>query len=83
MSFRYRKKSEKHEKWHNLKCASISLDNVGVTELEREESYDPKKKVKTKIPCLDIVKQSNASMGRFDVPDMLTELYETPVTTKT
>lgn len=60
----------------------ICSNHAGITGSERQERLDPKKKVKTEILCPDIIKQYNASMVGINLSDMLTELYQTWITTK-
>ena len=61
--------------WYDNNCLLIGSNHAGDTGSERVERYDPKKKVKTETPCLDIIKQYKAFMGGLDLSDMLIELY--------
>ncbi|KAF9405413.1 hypothetical protein HW555_013841, partial [Spodoptera exigua] len=63
-------------KWYDNKCVTTASSYVDVHPISTIQRYDKEKKMRSALPCPEIIKQYNAHMG-VDLADMLIALYRT------
>ena len=69
-------------KWVNNNVVQLISNFVGIEPMTSIERSCKKEKKRKDIPCPQIVKQYNKSMGGEDLADMLIALYRIPCKTK-
>lgn len=84
-SFDYRtdEKSGLHViRWQDNKCVQIVSTFAGVKASKTVKRWDGKRKEHILVPCPDMVRLYNESMGGVDLADMLIALYRTKIKTR-
>ena len=69
-------------KWVDNSVVNLSSNFVGIEPMSKVERWCSKEKIRKDIPCPQIVKEYNKSMGGVDLADMLLSLYRIPCKTK-
>ena len=69
-------------KWMDNSAVQLASNFVGVEPMDRIERWDKKEQSRVNIPCPQIIKAYNKSMGGVDLADMLIALYRIEVKTK-
>ena len=69
-------------KWLDNNVVQLCSNFVGVCPMETTERWVKKHQTRKEIPCLQIVKAYNKSMGGIDLADMLISLYRVEVKTR-
>lgn len=69
-------------KWVDNSVVQMVSNFVGINPMSTIERWCKQSKAKKDIPCPQIVKQYNKSMGGVDLADMLISLYRIPCKTK-
>ena len=69
-------------KWVDNSVVQLTSNFIGIEPMSEITRWCKKEKVRKQIPCPQIVKQYNKSMGGVDLADMLLALYRIPCKTK-